>query len=75
MLLDMTMPVMSGEETFRQIRMISPDVRVILSSGYNEMEAIRRFTNKGLAGFIQKPYTSVELARKVKTVLSSERSD
>jgi DNA-binding NtrC family response regulator len=70
-----TMPVMSGEETFQQIRMISPDVRVILSSGYNEVEAIRRFTNKGLAGFIQKPYTAVELARKVKTVLTSERSD
>jgi PAS domain S-box-containing protein len=74
-LLDMTMPVMSGEEAFRQFRMISPDVRVILSSGYNEVEAIRRFTNKGLAGFIQKPYTSVELARKVKTVLISEGAD
>jgi len=74
-LLDMTMPVMSGEETFRQIRMISPDVRVILSSGYNEVEAIRRFTNKGLAGFIQKPYTSMDLALKVKTVLTSERAE
>jgi two-component system cell cycle sensor histidine kinase/response regulator CckA len=74
-LLDMTMPVMNGHEAFRHIRMISPDVRVVLSSGYNEMEAIRRFTNKGLAGFIQKPYTSVELARKVKTVLTSERAD
>jgi CheY-like chemotaxis protein len=71
-LLDMTMPVMSGEEAFRQIRMISPDVRVILSSGYNEVEAIRRFSNKGLAGFIQKPYTAVELARRVKSVLAPE---
>jgi CheY-like chemotaxis protein len=74
-LLDMTMPVMSGEEAFRQIRMISSSVRVILSSGYNEVEAIRRFTNKGLAGFIQKPYTSVELARKVKTVLTSDQTE
>ena len=74
-LLDMTMPVMNGEEAFRQIRMISPDVRVILSSGYSEVEAIRRFSNKGLAGFIQKTYTSVELARKVKTVLTSERAE
>ncbi|HEV2198881.1 MAG TPA: PAS domain S-box protein [Bryobacteraceae bacterium] len=74
-LLDMTMPVMSGEEAFRQIRMIAPEVRVVLSSGYNEVEAIRRFTNKGLAGFIQKPYTPAELARKVKTVLTSERTE
>ena len=74
-LLDMTMPVMGGEEAFRKIRMISSDVRVLLSSGFNEVEAIRRFTNKGLAGFIQKPYTSVELARKMKDILTSELDD
>ncbi len=61
-LLDMTMPVLSGEETFRELRMIRPDIKVILSSGYNEVEAIRHFTGKGLAGFVQKPYTSARLA-------------
>ena len=68
-LLDMTMPVMSGEETFRQLRLIQPDVRVILSSGYNEAEATRRFSGKKLAGFVQKPYTSARLAEAVKSVL------
>jgi two-component system cell cycle sensor histidine kinase/response regulator CckA len=70
-LLDMTMPVMNGEEAFSRLRMIRPDVRVILSSGYNEVEAIRRFTGKGLAGFIQKPYTSIALAEKIRSVLES----
>jgi len=42
-LLDMAMPVMSGEETFRKIRAIRSDACVILSSGYNEVETIRRF--------------------------------
>ena len=69
-LLDMTMPVMSGEEAFRELRMIRPDIKVILSSGYNEVEAIRHFTGKGLAGFIQKPYTSVRLAETVRSVLN-----
>ena len=69
-LLDMTMPVLSGEEAFRQLRLIRPDVRVILSSGFNEVEAIRRFTGKGLAGFIQKPYTSARLAEAVRSVLN-----
>ena len=64
----MTMPVMSGEETFRELRMLRPDIKVILSSGYNEVEAIRHFTGKGLAGFIQKPYTSVRLAEAVRAV-------
>jgi DNA-binding NtrC family response regulator len=54
-LLDMTMPLMSGEETFRELKTIRPDVRVLLCSGYNEVEAVPRFTGKGLAGFIQKP--------------------
>ncbi len=60
-LLDMTMPVMGGEEAFRQLRVIDPAVRVLLSSGYNEQEATRRFAGKGLAGFLQKPYRASEL--------------
>ncbi len=55
-LLDLTMPKMNGEETFRAIRQISPGVRVILSSGYSEETATGRFSGLGLAGFIQKPY-------------------
>ena len=69
-LLDMTMPVMSGEETFRELRIIRPDIKVILSSGYNEVEAIRHFTGKGLAGFVQKPYTSARLAEALRSVLT-----
>ena len=55
-LLDLTMPKMGGEETFRMICQISPGVRVILSSGYSEETATGRFAGLGLAGFIQKPY-------------------
>jgi nitrogen-specific signal transduction histidine kinase/CheY-like chemotaxis protein len=72
-LLDMTMPLMGGEETFRNLKMIRGDVRVILSSGYNEAEAVRRFTGKGLAGFLQKPYSAVTLAEKVRSVLRDSR--
>jgi CheY-like chemotaxis protein/two-component sensor histidine kinase len=68
-LLDMTMPVMNGEEAFRRLKAIRPDVKVILSSGYNEVEAVRRFTGKGLSGFIQKPYSSMALGEKIKSVL------
>ena len=71
-LLDLTMPVMNGEEALRQIQTINPRVRVLLSSGYNEVEAVQRFAGKGLAGFIQKPYTSAALARKIKEVLTKD---
>ena len=68
-LLDMTMPIMSGEETFRELRLIRPDVQVILSSGFNEVEAIRNFNGKGLAGFLQKPYTAARLTQAVRAAL------
>ena len=68
-LLDLTMPVMSGEEALRRMQSVRPQVRVLLSSGYNEVEAVQRFAGKGLAGFIQKPYTAAGLAEKVKEVI------
>jgi PAS domain S-box-containing protein len=68
-LLDMTMPVMNGEEAFSRMMAIRPDVKVVLSSGFNEVEAIRRFTGKNLAGFIQKPYSAAALGEKIRSVL------
>ncbi len=72
-LLDLTMPGPGGEEVLRQIKTIRSETKVILSSGYNEVEVIQRFTGKGLAGFLQKPYTSAALVEKVSRVLNGER--
>lgn len=70
-LLDMTMPHMGGEEAFREMRLLQPKLRVILSSGYGEGEAMGRFTGQGLKGFIQKPYGPRELLAKVQAVLEA----
>ena len=70
-LLDLTMPNMDGEETFRGLRAMKSDIRVILSSGYNEQEAVNRFTDSGLAGFIQKPYQYVNLLQKLQQVIET----
>lgn len=59
-LLDLTMPQMGGEETFRELRQIRSDVRVVLSSGYDEESATSKITT-GLAGFLHKPYRYEEL--------------
>ncbi|HWQ56526.1 MAG TPA: PAS domain S-box protein [Bryobacteraceae bacterium] len=71
--LDATMPRMSGEETLREIKRIRPDVGVLLSSGYSHQEAERRFRGHELAGFIGKPYTAAALAEKVKAVCHCQR--
>jgi PAS domain S-box-containing protein len=68
-LLDLTMPRMDGVGTFKEIKRLSPDVPVILCSGYSEQDAIRRFTGEGLSGFIQKPYGIEDLRQKIAQVL------
>ncbi len=68
-ILDLTMPEMSGEEVYSEIVSVRSDVRVILSSGYSESEAADRFAGKNLAGFIQKPYRPNVLIEKLNEIL------
>jgi len=72
-LLDLTMPHMDGEEAYRELRRLDPDVRVILSSGYTEQDVTRRFQDVGLAGFIQKPYLFAALRDTLRAVLDPPR--
>jgi two-component system cell cycle sensor histidine kinase/response regulator CckA len=69
-LMDLTMPGLDGAETFRELRRIRPDVRVLLMSGYNEQDAIAGFAGRGLAGFVQKPFTFDELERRLRALLA-----
>jgi len=55
-ILDLTMPHMDGEQCFRELRQIEPNIKVIMSSGFSEHEVTQKFAGKGLAGFVQKPY-------------------
>jgi len=71
-LLDMTMPRLSGAEAYARIRSIRSDVPTLLSSGYNEQDATSRFAGKGLAGFLQKPWTAQDLVEAVERVLGSD---
>ncbi|MEI7732633.1 MAG: response regulator [Verrucomicrobiota bacterium] len=68
-LLDLTMPRLDGEATFREMRRVNPNVRAVLMSGFNEQDAISRFVGKGLAGFVQKPFRLSELRDTLRRVL------
>jgi PAS domain S-box-containing protein len=68
-LVDLAMPRMNGEETFRELRRQDPDVRVVLSSGYDADEADSRFAGTGLAAFVRKPYTYAQLIDAVRRAL------
>jgi CheY-like chemotaxis protein len=68
-ILDLTMPVMDGEATLERLKQINPAVRILLSSGYGEAEVTSRFLGRGLAGFLQKPYTATGIVQGVQMIL------
>lgn len=74
-LLDLTMPIMDGEETYQELFKINPTIRVIVSSGYNSQEIAARFAMKGWVGFIQKPFTFQELAGKIQSSMPAPLSN
>lgn len=69
-MLDLTMPGMSSEETLLRLRELYPNLRVILMSGYSEQDAAARFGGTPLDGFVQKPFTPADLVDRVNTALS-----
>ncbi len=69
-LLDMTMPRLSGEETLRLLREIRPDVRVLLMSGYNRRDFVASLPRSDEIGFLQKPFTLETLRERVQDILS-----
>jgi CheY-like chemotaxis protein len=68
-LLDLTMPGMDGAEVFRAMVELKPDTRVVVCSGYNELEMATRMAGYRPAGFLRKPYLPAELIRQMRAVL------
>jgi CheY-like chemotaxis protein len=68
-LLDMTMPVMGGNEAFGLIRELQPGVPIIVSSGYAEVSAREELGSGKIAGFIQKPYTLTKLVQCIQAAM------
>jgi DNA-binding response OmpR family regulator len=70
-LLDLSMPFMDGEETFRRLRSINPNVVALLSTGFlaQAQERIDRMLAGGLAGSIRKPHRPDELLARVHATL------
>lgn len=68
-ILDMIMPEMGGGEVFDALKNLSPDVRVLLSSGYSTEGQAGEILARGCAGFIQKPFNIHRLSREIRKVL------
>jgi two-component system, cell cycle sensor histidine kinase and response regulator CckA len=69
-LLDITMPVMDGDEALEFFYQIRSDVPVIVCSGHSESDIQDRFANKRVSGFLRKPFSANKLADLVNSVLT-----
>jgi PAS domain S-box-containing protein len=67
--LDMIMPEMDGPETLRKMLAIYPDLKVLVASGYANMESIEVAKELGAMDFIRKPYSIVTFSSKIKNVI------
>jgi two-component system cell cycle sensor histidine kinase/response regulator CckA len=68
----LSMPKISGSETFKRIKEIDSEARIILTSGYHEQEAAKDIAVRGLAGFLQKPYRFEALRNIVRSAVEGE---
>jgi CheY-like chemotaxis protein len=70
-LLDLSMPFMDGEEVFRRLRVLNPNVVVLLSTGFlgQAQSRVDRMMAAGMAGYIRKPHRPDELLAYVQAIL------
>jgi two-component system cell cycle sensor histidine kinase/response regulator CckA len=71
--LDLMMPNMDGEEALGELRRIREDVKVVLSSGYQERDVTESVVEMGFEGFVQKPYTVENLIGPLRQALQGTR--
>ncbi|MFN3286237.1 MAG: PAS domain S-box protein, partial [bacterium] len=71
-ILDMTMPGLSGTQTFDALRALDPRARILLTSGYTQERAARDAVARGAKGFLQKPFLISELAARVREALQDD---
>jgi two-component system CheB/CheR fusion protein len=74
-LLDLTMPRLSGAEAFAEMRRVHPGVKVLLMSGFTESEVQEAFGSEGPAGFLPKPFDVHSLTAAVRAALVGARAN
>ncbi|MBL0712945.1 MAG: response regulator [Desulfosarcina sp.] len=68
-ILDMIMPGLSGADTYRRLKTINPEIKVLLATGYSEDGQAREILDEGCEGFIQKPFKLEQLSAIIRELL------
>jgi PAS domain S-box-containing protein len=70
-LMDLTMPVMNGQEACTAMQRIDPDVSIVLASGFSEPDLVAQFGGNGTIAFLQKPYMINVLFETIESVIAA----
>ena len=70
-LLDITMPLLSGAQTCRLIRKLRPELPIVLTSGHAEQDAQAGFDRSDVAGFLQKPFSPANLVEMIQVAVQN----
>jgi two-component system, cell cycle sensor histidine kinase and response regulator CckA len=72
--LDVTMPRMSGQEVLSELHRMNPDLPVILCSGFSEADIDAHAANGARVSFLEKPFREDDLVAKLRDVLRTDRA-
>ena len=64
-LIDVVMPVLDGAETAIRIRELDSEVPILITSGIGDDDALHRFEDVRISGFIPKPFSPDQLAQAI----------
>ena len=69
-ILDFSMPGLSGDLIFEELKATNPNVAVVISGGYTHPDKLSQMLGQGLSGFLPKPFTREKFLRQVQQVLA-----
>jgi CheY-like chemotaxis protein len=72
LLTDVVMPRMGGRELYERLRPLQPGIKVLYMSGYTDDAIVHQGVLEPGIAFLQKPYSPISLAKKVKDVLEGK---
>lgn len=68
-ILDMSMPKLSGRDTYLELKAINPTIKVLLASGFKQDERVQEVMELGVNEYLQKPFTAKKLIKTVQNLL------
>jgi CheY-like chemotaxis protein len=68
-ILDIIMPEMDGKEVYEQIKAEDPEARVLITSGYSKSKVREELLQKGVDGFLPKPFDIEALIKQVQNIM------